>query len=129
MGKTDPPNLWKLIYFQSDQKRIIRKYILETLCLNPSLLPGLNFIPDFLFSPPSGMKGWGMGTAVTSSHTASASPSPSFVELPHSYPAPALGFSHGRESSMNFSYRSPSHGLQLFTICSVLDPFCGVYTE
>ncbi|KAK4831745.1 hypothetical protein QYF61_018943 [Mycteria americana] len=44
----------------------------------------------------------------------------------HSSPDPAWGPSHRRQSSMNFSNVSPSRGLQFFTNCSSVGPFCRV---
>ena len=43
-----------------------------------------------------------------------------------SSPSPALGPSHERQSSTNFSNVDPSHGLQLFMKCSSVGPFHGV---
>lgn len=86
------PNSWKLIDFQSDQNRIVRKQILKTVSLNLFFLPGLNFFLDFLLPPHSGMEGWGRGAAVPSSHVVSASPFPSWVELLSLLPYSSIGF-------------------------------------
>lgn len=40
----------------------------------------------------------------------------------HCSSSPAWGPSHRRQSSMNFSSLSPSHGLQFFTNCSSWEP-------
>ncbi|KAM9591174.1 uncharacterized protein ACIBXB_006073 [Morphnus guianensis] len=59
-----------------------------------------------------------MEVAVSSSRVVSAAPSSS-----RSFPAPAWGPSHGRQSSTNFSNVGPSHGLQFFTNCSSMGSF------
>jgi len=80
---------------------------------HPSLLPGLNSIPDFLYIlPPSATGRQGMGAAVSSSYVVSAAPSSSRPS-----PAPVWGSSYGRQFSVNCS-----HGLQFFTNCPGVGP-------
>ena len=71
----------------------------------------LNFRPDFVYLLPlssAGDREWGLWSV---HQVVSAAPSSS-----HASPAPAWGPSHRRQSSMNFSRVSPSHGLQLLHV-------------
>jgi len=60
-----------------------------------------------------------MGAAFSSSHVVSVTPSGSGDSSSHSSPAPVWGPTHGRQSSLNCSNVSPSHGLssQTASLC------------
>jgi len=106
-----------LTYYQSNQSRLIRNKIKSQnafLSPLPSFWAQLHSEILYLLSPSS-TGGWGMGVVVSPSHFAASSYSRSF-------PAPAWGPSHRRQTSTNFSNVSPSHELQFFTDCCSVGP-------
>ena len=110
-----------LIYYESNQSMVTRKKKttnLKTSFPHPSLLPRLSFTP--IFSTSSlwvTQGGQGMGTAVSSSHVVCC------FFLLALLCCSSMGSLPGRQSSMDFSTISPSHGLQSFTKCSSTGPF------
>lgn len=73
-------DLWKsvLIYYRSHRSRILRKknFNLKTPSPHPSLLPGLNFTPNFLYLLPHDQhRGTGNGDCGRLHHVFSAAPS------------------------------------------------------
>lgn len=105
----------------SDTQSRIKTTLKKKKIKNPSpllsLLPRLNFTPDF---PPSsawvlqGDGEWGLW-----------SPHHMSVLSSHSSPAPVLVCSHGRKSSMKFWSVRSSHGLHFFMTCSSVVPSMG----
>lgn len=86
--------------------------------LHPTHTPLLlisSLLPDSL---PSSPRCRGIGAAISSSHLVSVTPASS-----HSSPSPVWGHCHRKQSSINFSNVSFSHGLQFLTKCSIMCPF------
>jgi len=102
---------------------------LKTPSSHRSLLCRLDFTPKFSTSSPRAAQGdgeWGLRSV---HHTLSLLLLPPQREdSSHSSAAPAWGPSDRRQSSMNFSCLSPSHGLQLFTNVPSVGPSYGVPT-
>jgi len=109
------------MYYQSNQsKRMRNKYKSSS---HPSLLPGLNFIPEFSTSSPQAEQGDGEWELWSVHHTLSLPLLPPQGEdSSHSAPAPAWCPSRRRQFSTKFSNMSPSHSLQLFTNCPSMCP-------
>jgi len=109
-----------LIYHQSYQSRIIRnKTNLKSPSPHPSLLPQLNFSPDFLPPPPAWRRG--MGVAISSSHVVSAAPSSSGGGLLILCPCSSMGsllwdtalhglLQHGSFPCSAVLHKLPQHG-------------------
>ena len=92
--------------------------------LTPPLLPRFNFTPEFSTSSQTAVQGDGEWGLLSLCNTLSLLHLPPQGEdSSHSFPTPAWGPSHRRQSSTNFSNRSPSHGLQLLMNCSNVSLF------
>jgi len=104
----------------------MRSKNLNLKTLSPYLsFPGLALLLIFLStSSPRAAQGDGEWGLQSVHHTLSLPLLPPQREdSSHSSPAPALGPTHGRQSSPNCSSMGPSHGLQFFTNFSSMGPF------
>jgi len=94
---------------------------------HPSLLPRLNFTPDFLHLLSPAAQGDRERGLRSVHHTLSRLLLPPQVEDSSlSFSASVCGPSHGRQFSMNFSSVSLSHGQQLFMNRPSMGPLHGV---
>jgi len=98
-AKQTQPGEINLIYYKSNQRRIMRNKNISLNTFSPFLLPSQTqlHLQLLYLLPSSSTRGWGTGVAVSSLRVVSAAPF-----SPLSSPALAWGPTHMRQRSMNF---------------------------